>query len=268
MNCKEFAQFLIARGPAGREAEDAARSHLAVCADCQARLVSSQERLEVVTPVLEQELIRRLQSEPVPVRPLPETWILFFAVVLLSLIPVAAGGFILGHKGLLAMHLPRATVFLLLLAGTFAWAGMATVKEMIPGQANRRYGARVVGPISLAATLVTILLAFRVLPDPAYLSGGIHCYVTGSVSALLSAGCAWLVVRRGYSVRALSLGGVLGLLSGLAGLMLLSVICPNMSLAHIAVWHWGVAVTGLLIGTLFGRLAALGRSPLQGYRGI
>jgi hypothetical protein len=230
-------------------------------------MISSQGQLEETAPALEQELVRQLQSELVPVRPLPEIWILFLAVVLLSLIPVAAGGLILGHKGLLAMHLPRAAVFLLLLAGTFAWAGMATVKEMIPGQADRRYSARVVGPISLAETLLTILLAFRVLPDPAYLSGGIHCYITGLVSTLLSAGCAWLVVRRGYPVRALSLGGVLGVLSGLAGLMLLSVICPNMSLAHIAVWHWGVAVTGLLIGTLVGRLAAFGRSPLQGYRG-
>lgn len=154
------------------------------------------------------------------------------------------------------MHPLRATLIILLLALSFVWASAAVAKEMIPGQGNQTSSAGLVGTMVLSATLVAMALAFTILPDRDFWKGGIPCYVRGSLCGLATALSAWLVVRRAYPVRPISLFGTFGLLGGLSGLIILSVICPNMSLGHITVWHWSVALSGLLVGVSGGWLAA------------
>lgn len=260
MNCSEFGAFLEGATSHVASEVEAARLHLASCVACRAKLLEVSEQTPGMPPGSEQKIVGRLQLDLKPVRPLPSTGRLTTAIVVLALLPTLAGVYLLGDKGLLAMHPLRATLIILVLALSFVWASAAVAKEMIPGQGDQTSSAGLVGSTVLAGTLLVIALAFRALPDPRFVRGGIPCYVQGSLCGLATAASAWLVVRRGYPLRAISLFGAFGLLGGLSGLIMLSVICPNISLGHIAVWHWTVALTGLLIGMGAGRLTATRRA--------
>lgn len=192
-----------------------------------------------------------IQPSMRPVRPLPHTWILAAALVLVCAIVALAGAARAGFLGFEKMDpLERTLIFSMLAILVFV-AATQFVNEMIPGSKRR------LSPGALTATLSLVLLAvfallFHDYHTDHFVSVGLVCLVTGVLHAIPAALLSWWVLRRGFAVNLVSAGTVAGTLGGLAGVGLLELHCPNFQAAHILVWHTAVLLVSAALGAFAG----------------
>jgi hypothetical protein len=83
------------------------------------------------------------------------------------------------------------------------------------------------------------------------------CLKAGLLHAIPAAAISWWILRRGVAVDSLAAGVALGTLSGLAGVGMLELHCPNFEAAHIMIWHTAVLALSGVLGAL---IVAAGRS--------
>jgi len=186
-----------------------------------------------------------------PVRPLPPVWQMSAGLVLVSAAVSLAGAARGGFLGFAKMTpLERSLVFpaLCLLIGL---AAISFVHQLIPASRIR------VSPGALLAVNIVALLAlfaplFRDYHTDHFFSAGIICLVTGLLHAILAGLLSWFVLRRGFAVDPASAGLAAGILSGLAGVGLLELHCPNFQATHILVWHTAVIPVSAALGVLLG----------------
>jgi hypothetical protein len=91
---------------------------------------------------------------------------------------------------------------------------------------------------------------------------GVPCLKAGLLVALPTAVLVTLLLRRGFVLDWRFAGFAGGVLSGLTGLGMLEVHCPNLKTIHIIVWHLGVLVVSAALGFAIGWIVdvAVGRS--------
>lgn len=215
------------------------------------------KKAAVRAPEIEPALLRRVADSIQPsmrrVRPLPRTWVLAGALVLIVAAVALAGAARAGFYGFEKMDLlERALIFSTL--GVLAWvAGTEFVNEMIPGSRRRISAGGLLGLGSVLLVVVFALL-FHDYHTEHFLSAGLVCLATGVLHAIPAGLLSWLVLRRGFAVNSVSAGVVAGTLAGLAGVGLLELHCSNFQAMHILVWHTAVLVVSAAVGALVGRV--------------
>jgi hypothetical protein len=189
-----------------------------------------------------------------PVRPLSSASVLRSAFLLILLIVATIGGMALGTAGWHALsELQRVAVFGALIAAAVVLSFSAEW-QMVPGSAFRLSPyALVVAAFCVIATICAVL--FQRHQETTFVATGLVCLRIGLECALPAALVLWLVLRRGAILNPMLTGITAGALSGLSGLIVLEIFCPNLNRNHVLVWHVGAFLASLLGGMIVGRLA-------------
>jgi hypothetical protein len=186
-----------------------------------------------------------------PVRLMPPRWMLFGEVALICAVVALGGAVGLGFAGIAKMSvLERGAVFSVLVILVLA-AVNELVSSVIPGS-RRRFSS--VGLLALVGLCLAAVLAmcFRDYQTTRFVHTGLICLAIGLLHAIPTGLLSWLVLRRGFAVDAISAGLAGGTLSGLAGVGMLELHCPNFQTAHVLVWHVGVLLLSGGFGALCG----------------
>lgn len=180
-----------------------------------------------------------LQSDMNPVRPLPASWVLSMASLMIAAAVALAGAARAGFFGFEKMDwLQRTVIFCTL--GIYTWAaGSEFVNAMIPGSRCRMSPRRLLIMATVALAAIFALL-FRDYHTQHFLSAGIVCLVIGVIHAVPVGLLTGLLLRRGFAVNPVSAGFLAGILGGLVGVGVLELHCPNFQAAHVLVWHTAV----------------------------
>jgi len=211
-----------------------------------------------VSPELLASLTGSIGRSLRPVRLLPPRWVLECALILVSIAAALAGAAVLGFYGIRRMTVfDRALVFSAL--GLLLWlAAAARVAAMIPGSRRRASPGVLLGAACLLLLAVFAGL-FRDYHTHRFVAQGLTCLTAGLLDAIPAAFAGWWASRRGFAVNRVAAGLVAGTLSGLAGVAMLELHCPNFEAAHVMFWHIGVipvaAAAGALLAWTRGRQA-------------
>lgn len=200
-----------------------------------------------VDPALLDRIATSIGSSLGPVRPLPPTWVLAGGLILVCAAVALAGAARLGLYGIQKLStLERGLIFSVL--GILIWmAAAACVSEMIPGSRRRVAPGWLLGAGSLALLAVFAVL-FRDYRTDCFVSQGLVCLTAGLLHAIPAALASWLLLRRGFAVKAVAAGLVAGTLGGLAGVTMLELHCANLQAPHVMLWHTSVMVVSAAAG--------------------
>ena len=187
-----------------------------------------------------------------PVRPLAPLWIYISLFLVLFVVVGGAAGLILGLHGL---HVLTISQFILISITLFAVASIASAacaREMTP------IGSQLSAFSLIAAALAfpaLFSLIFRGYGTTSFVSQGIPCLVAGLCVAIPAALLISFLLRRGFVMQWSMAGLAAGTLSGLTGLAMLELHCPNLKAIHVMVWHVAVVIVSGILGFVIGRFA-------------
>jgi hypothetical protein len=202
-------------------------------------------------PIVLQRIGDSIKSSLRPVRSLPPVWLMAMGLVLVCVAVSLAGAARAGFFGIAKMNMPERLVIFPALGLLACLAAVSFVHQMVP--ASR---VRVSPGALLALSSVALLAVFAPLfcdyRTDHFFSAGITCLFTGLLHAILAGLLGWLILRRGYALNPAAAGLVAGTLSGLAGVALLELHCPNFQSAHILVWHTAVVPVSAALGAWLG----------------
>jgi hypothetical protein len=212
--------------------------------------VFGQSGHDSVDPALLGRISQSIGASLRPVRPLPASWILIATSMAACVVLAVAGGVLLGLYGVGKLSpLEIATIFPTL--ALLIWLAASTyVSERIPG--SRRWAS--LGTVFAGSSLMLIAifaLLFRNYHTDHFVSAGLTCLKAGVLQAIPVALAGWLVLRRGFAVNPRSAGLALGVFSGLAGVTMLELHCPNFQMLHVTVWHTAVIPVSACAVALF-----------------
>ncbi|HTW36998.1 MAG TPA: NrsF family protein [Steroidobacteraceae bacterium] len=194
-----------------------------------------------------------------PVRPVPATWVLRSALILVCAVVGVAGAARAGFYGIERLGLWGALPILAAL-GLLAWlASDKLIAELIPGRTHRLGAGALLASVS-AVLLAVFGFSFTDYHTERFLSAGLTCLLTGLLHAIPAAVLLCLLLRRGFAANPISAGLVAGALSGLAGVTMLELHCANFEALHVLVWHTAVVPLSALAGAAVG-WALRRRSP-------
>jgi hypothetical protein len=185
-----------------------------------------------------------------PARALPAPWLFVLALLGVFAVVSVFGASALGVRGLPVLNAARRAVIFPVLLAAAAMAAIATVHEMRPA------GGRRLGPITLAASVTSLLATFGLLfhnyDAGNFVVEGLRCLAAGLACAAPAGFAISLFLRRGFVLDWRAAGIAAGTLAGLAGICMLEIHCPILNAPHIMCWHVAVApastVSGLFIG--------------------
>ena len=222
-------------------------------------------------PMLLDRIARSVGASLSPVRPLPPTWVQVGGLVLICAAVALAGAALAGFHGVRKMSaLDSGAIFSAL--GVLAWlAAVGCVHQMVPGSRRWVSPGTLLGAGSL--TLVAIFaLLFHDYQTERFVSQGVVCLTAGLLHAIPTAFASWFVLRRGFAVNRVASGMAAGILSGLAGVTMLELHCPNFEALHVLLWHTAVlpvsGAAGALVAWRFNRARVVEEdsagSPISG----
>ena len=181
-----------------------------------------------------------------PARALAAPWV--FTVVFASLFAAISIGVasVLGLHGIRALSLgQRSLIFPTLFAA--AWFGaVGCTREMRPA-AGSRLGALT---LVLSAVIFTGLfsLIFHGYNTQNVVPEGVPCLVAGLGVSIPTGLVIVYILRRGYVMDWTMAGLAAGALSGLVGIGMLELHCPNLKAIHVITWHVAVLVSSGFLG--------------------
>jgi hypothetical protein len=217
--------------------------------DIDAALNQAAQAPHHVDPALVERIAGSVGKSVTPVRPLPPKWLLASGLAFIAAAVALAGAARLGFYGIGKMSaLDRALIFSAL-AGLVGLAATARVAAMIPGSRRRVSPATLLGAGCLLLVTVFAIL-FRDYHTHRFVAQGVACLTAGLVDAIPAALAGWLLLRRGFAVNPVAAGLVAGTLSGLAGVVMLELHCPNFEAPHVMLWHTAVIPVAAAIGAL------------------
>jgi hypothetical protein len=191
-----------------------------------------------------------IKSMPL-VRPLPPTWLLTGALLLICAVVSLAGAARAGFFGIEKLDMSQRVLIFGTLA-LLAWvAGASFLGQLIPASRQRLSAGTLLALVSAALASMFALL-FRDYRTDHFVSAGIACLLTGVFHAAPAGLLSWLVLRRGFAVNPIAAGLVGGVLAGLAGVTLLELNCVNFQALHVLVWHTAVVPASAAAGALVG----------------
>ena len=167
---------------------------------------------------------------------------------------LAAGmAFVMGLRAapdtLLAVPALLATIAL-------ALGALAIGREAIPGRGPALGVWLLALAVGAAAFVALVVLQERwALDGPIAQAGGVGCLVIGSAFGIVPLLAGLAAVRKGYAVRPMLAGSVLGALCGVVGVTTLHLHCPDVAMTHAVLEHGGVVVVLAVVGALAGRSA-------------
>ncbi len=194
----------------------------------------------------------RLLSDLRPVRPLASAGVFTLGFLGLFTLFAIASASILGLRGFHVLSSgQRGLIYLTLLAS--AWlASSACARELRPS------GLRM-GTLSLVLSglffPVLFALMFHGYGSRNFVAEGVPCLVAGLCVSIPTALVIALLLRRGFVMEWRMAGLAAGTLSGLTGLAMLELHCPNLKAIHIIVWHVAVVIVSALLGFAIGGFA-------------
>lgn len=188
-----------------------------------------------------------------PVRPLAPEWVFLLAFLIVFAALGTAAATALGMHGLPLLNAgQRASIFASLLAA--AWlASVACIREMRPAS-GRRLSAFALLVASLGFPLL-FSLVFRNYSFLHFTAEGVPCLVAGLSVSIPTGVVLSILLRRGFVMDWSMAGVAAGTLSGLAGLGMLELHCPNLKAIHVMTWHTAVVVVSGVLGFAAGWIA-------------
>lgn len=194
-----------------------------------------------------------------PVRPLPPTGVLTGALLLIGVAVAFAFAARAGFRGVEALDVGSRIAIFAALALLSWMAAELLVAEWTPGSRRRSTAGGLLALASLILLGVFALL-FHDYRVEHFVSSGIACLLTGLACAAPGALLGLWVLRRGWAVDPVTAGVAAGVLSGLAGVTLLELHCPNFEALHVIVWHTLVVAVSAGAGAIFGWCVQRGRA--------
>jgi hypothetical protein len=196
-----------------------------------------------------------------PIRPLPASWILTLLFACAFATFTVASGLLLGPHGFLALDdLQRGVMFPTLIALALA-AAAACSRQMRPAGGSRLGGVALL--LALACFPGVSAAIFRGYSTFHFVPEGVPCLRAGLLVALPTAVLITWVLRRGFVLDWSAAGLAGGVLSGLTGVGMLEVHCPNLKAIHIMAWHLGVVVVSAALGFAIGLVVDLAGRHLR-----
>jgi hypothetical protein len=197
------------------------------------------------------ELIQaRIVENLHPVRPLASSRFFLFACATIFLCIVAIGA-TFGINGWGALSMGQRIAVFGTLAGSAILLAVSMVGQMVPGSKYALAPAAL--PIAILTALLIVLTAsFQPQKEAAFVADGLAHMKAGLTCSIPAALLFWLLVRRGAMLFPKLIGAAAGGLAGLIGLSVLEIICPNLNVFHILIWHWGVVLVNSVAGALVG----------------
>lgn len=198
-----------------------------------------------------------------PVRPLApaSAYIAAFAAIFTAACAVSCY-LIAGQAGWNALTgTERLLVFVPLLAATLLGV-VSIVRQMAPAARFARTTVEL--GAGLFVLLIVIMTAiFHPVREATFVGAGLGCFRLGMFFAVPTAALFAMLLARGAGLSPTLTGATAGGLSGLAGLAVLEIHCPNLNLLHILAWHISVvlvcAAAGILISSATFRLSHVRR---------
>jgi hypothetical protein len=212
-------------------------------------LERAAQRPHELQPALLARVAASIKSSLQPVRPLPSTWVLVGGLVFICAAVALAGAARAGFFGIEKLTLLERSFIFSTLAILMGLGAIEFANEMIPGSRRR------ISPGSLLGLGYIVLLAvfaflFRDYHTDHFVDAGIACLVVGVLHAIPAALLSWLLIRRGFAVRPIAAGLVVGFFASLAGVTMLELHCANLQALHILVWHTAVIPVSAAIAAL------------------
>jgi hypothetical protein len=241
---------LISFGGAPFPAELA--EHVRTCSACQAMVSAPLNGGdgEVMDTAVSAEIRGAIARDTKPVRPLPGTTAMGATFFLLCWVIAMAGGIIAGPNGFhLLTQSERISIFGVLLAVTAGLAILAA-RGMRPA-AGRLFGGWP-AVLSLLALEMVFLAVFQDYDTGDFIHAGLVCLGLGSAFAIPVTCLTWLVMNRGFVVERVTAGMLAVLVGGLAGLGMLELHCPLLTMPHVGFWHVAVVMVSLVFGACLG----------------
>ena len=194
----------------------------------------------------------RMAADTVPVKPLPSDRVLIGSLTAFFLAFSLLAAWLVSMKGLQALTANQAVFYYGLILVCAVEGAAVVVGEMIPGSAMRARRRIWIAASAVALPLLCVAL-FNNYSANRFIHFGLGCLEIGSASALVAGVLISLIVRKGFFASQRSAARSTGFFAALAGVAVLALHCPLLSVAHIIVWHFGVLLLGWLMGDLVGR---------------
>jgi len=124
---------------------------------------------------------------------------------------------------------------------------VSIVGQMTPG--SKYIVTRAASPVCVLVSLLLVLAAvFRPQQESAFVQNGLTCMKIGLMHSMTTAFLVWILLRRGAVQYPKLMGAAAGGFTGLVGVSVLEIICPNLNGHHVLVRHWGVTLISSLAG--------------------
>jgi hypothetical protein len=243
-----------------------AAEHVAGCDRCRRLMRLLDEGPDIPAPSASQ--LKQIQSAMIdnlkPVRPLAPSGVFLLALAVVFLAVVAAGPLLLGMNGWRVLSTGQKIAVLAALATGAVPLAQSMVGQMAPG--SKSIITRVMSPAGILLSELLVLAAvFQPQQESAFVSNGLTCMKIGLMYSMTTAFLVWILLRRGGVQYPKLMGAAAGGFTGLVGLSVLEIICPNLNEHHILVWHWGVTLLsslgGASLGATIDRLSVSARRP-------
>jgi hypothetical protein len=206
------------------------------------------------SPSADRAAIERVHREILkdlrPVRPIAALWVFTLVLVGLFAAFAIASASALGMHGIRVLsNSQRALIFTILIVA--AWlAATACAREMRPAAGPR------LGTLALVFSVVVFPILFSQIfqnySAGNFVSEGIPCLEAGLCVAIPTFLVIAWIFRRGFVLDWSAAGLAAGTLSGLAGLAMLELHCPNLKAIHVMVWHVAVVMVSGILGFAIG----------------
>lgn len=248
MNCKE-ARWLLATSASAE-----ALPHLQTCAECQVWRSSRVAESAHISPELEEKIVRALNEDLRPVRPVRSNWLSSVLLLSGSAGVIGSGILALGLRGWDSTGLALRAYLGATIALGLAMGAYLLPRLVVPGELLR---IRLFMPVMLVCFAALAAVSFYpARMYPGFARAVLTCVSIGLVASLITASISYATLRRGFVVSPIWTGAVAGTFSGLSGLAVLSAFCPHLDFGHYLIGHAGM----LLLGTAAGAFAGLARS--------
>jgi len=200
-----------------------------------------------------EEIQRAVLADLRPVSALASSGILTLILMIFFAATGSAVAWYLGLGGFEALHAyQRALIFPALLIASWL-AAVACAREMRPASGMR------MGPIAVifcaTALPLVFLMALHNYSAQNFVTEGVPCLLLGLKVAIPTGVGMVLILRRGFVLDWSRAGFAAGALSGLAGVVMLELHCPNPKAFHAMVWHVAVVVVSAVLGFALGMIA-------------
>jgi hypothetical protein len=188
-----------------------------------------------------------------PVQPLAPTWVFASCFVVLFAVFGVVSALVLGLHGIHALSLSQSLLIFSTLLATAWIAAIASAREM------RIAAGSHLGTLALvlAVGMFTVLFSriFRGYETLHLVREGIPCLIAGLCVSIPAGVMIAFILRRGFVMKWSTAGLAAGSLSGLTGLFMLELHCPNLLALHVMIWHVAVVAVSGILGCLLGWIA-------------